>query len=63
MDITKVMDIVNRSAVARQDTSKTSVPARSQQRMQYSARIIITFLLAVGTCTVVPGGAKFCNIK
>ena len=46
MDITKIMDVVNRSAVARQDTSKTSVAARSQQRMQYSVRIIIAFLFA-----------------
>ena len=46
MDITKVMDVVNRSAVARQDNNKTIVAVRSQQRMQYSVRIIIAFLFA-----------------
>ena len=40
------MHVVNRRAVARQDTSKTSVAARSQQRMQYSVRIIIAFIFA-----------------
>ena len=42
-DIRKVMNV---SAVSRQDTNKTIVAARSQQRMQYSVRVIITFLFA-----------------
>ena len=46
MDITKVMDVVNRSAVARQDNNKTIVAARSQQCMQYSVRVIIAFIFA-----------------
>ena len=39
------MHVVNVSAVSRQDTNKTIVAARSQQRMQYSVRIIITFFI------------------
>ena len=49
INITKVIHVVNVSAVSRQDTNKTIVAARSQQRMQYSARIIITFLFATFT--------------